>query len=82
MKWFVEKNNALVATFEFDSFLSAIEFVNEVAELAEDQKHHPDIDIRYTQVTFKLSTHDAKNTVTEKDVKLSEKIESLFEEFC
>ena len=37
-------------TFEFDEFSEAIDFVNSVAEVAEDEEHHPDIDIRFNKV--------------------------------
>ena len=43
--------------FEFDDFSQAIEFVNGVAEIAEEDDHHPEIDIRYSKVTLRLSTH-------------------------
>jgi len=36
--------------------------------------HHPDIDIRYTKVTFALSTHDAGG-ITERDLELARQIE-------
>ncbi len=47
--------------------------VNEVAQLAEDANHHPDIDIRFNKVCFTLTTHDAGG-VTEKDLALAKKI--------
>lgn len=46
-------------TLAFDSFAAAIAFVNRVAALADQVDHHPDIDIRYKEVTFALSTHSA-----------------------
>ncbi|MHC5023637.1 MAG: 4a-hydroxytetrahydrobiopterin dehydratase [Planctomycetota bacterium] len=51
--------DALQRTFGFDDFVSAMAFVNRVAELAEEMQHHPDIMIRYRKVTLTLSTHDA-----------------------
>lgn len=78
MSHFLKVKDQLVAEFEFNEFNSAIRFVNQIAELAEREHHHPDIDIRYTKVTVKLSTHDAGNVVTEKDYSLAEKIETLF----
>jgi 4a-hydroxytetrahydrobiopterin dehydratase len=51
--------DALQRTFAFDDFLSAMSFVNRIAELAEEHQHHPDIMIRYNKVTLTLSTHDA-----------------------
>jgi 4a-hydroxytetrahydrobiopterin dehydratase len=63
-------------TFEFDDFSEAIDFVNGVAELAEEMEHHPDIDIRYTKVRLALSTH-SKGGLTELDFDLAERIGNL-----
>jgi 4a-hydroxytetrahydrobiopterin dehydratase len=49
----------LVRTYRFASFREAMAFVNRVAEIAEREDHHPDIDIRYREVTLRLTTHDA-----------------------
>jgi 4a-hydroxytetrahydrobiopterin dehydratase len=46
-------------TWTFGDFRGAMAFVARVAELAEANDHHPDIDIRYSKVTLVLSTHDA-----------------------
>src|SRR5215472_14827072 len=69
-------NNTLTKTFTLPDFANAIALVNGVAEVAEKQGHHPDMDIRYNRVTFTLSTHDVGNAVTEKDVTLAREIES------
>jgi len=58
--------DAIQRTFNFDDFVGAIQFVNRIADLAEQQQHHPDIMIRYNKVTLTLSTHDAGG-LTEKD---------------
>lgn len=63
----------LVLEVTFGDFVTAIAFVNEVAKLAEEAGHHPDIDIRYNRVKFALVTHDAGG-VTENDLKLALKI--------
>ena len=47
-----------------------------MAEVAEAQQHHPDVDIRYTKVTFALSTHDSGG-ITVKDFTLAAAIEGL-----
>ncbi len=57
---------SLQRTFNFDDFISAVAFVNRVADLAESMQHHPDIMIRYSKVTLTLTTHDA-NGLTEND---------------
>jgi 4a-hydroxytetrahydrobiopterin dehydratase len=61
-----EEDEALVREFELESFPAAIEFVRRLAELAERENHHPDIDIRYRRVLVRWSTHSAGG-VTERD---------------
>ena len=62
--------------FEFDEYMSAIEFVNTVAEIAEEARHHPDISIVYTTVTLTLTTHDVSG-ITESDFEVAARIDSL-----
>ena len=47
MQW-NEKDNTITKTFEFSSYLDGIDFVNEVANLSEQENHHPDICLLYT----------------------------------
>ena len=49
------EGEALTRTFRFADFVHAIGFVEHLAEVAEEQQHHPDIDIRYNKVTLRLS---------------------------
>ena len=70
------QDEALVRTFRFADFVHAIDFVGELAEIAEEQQHHPDIDIRYNKVTLRLSSHDAGG-VTMRDVHLAEALQKL-----
>jgi len=77
MNNFQEGNNALHAEFKFKSFVAATGFVMQVAVLAEAQNHHPSIEWNYNKVSIKLTTHDAGNVVTEKDIKLAKAIEGI-----
>ena len=63
--------------FVFESFPLAIEFVTIVSEIAEQEGHHPDIDIRYTRVTLKLVTHDAGG-LTRKDFEVAKRVDGVF----
>ncbi len=74
-EWEYEKK-AIERTFEFDDFTQAIDFVNAVAEIAEEEEHHPDLDIRYNKVRVVLSTH-RKGGVTDMDFDVAEKIDTL-----
>ena len=68
------KGKTITKEYTFKSFRSAIVFVNRIATLADEAKHHPDIDIRYTKVTLILSTHDSGG-VTEKYLELARAID-------
>lgn len=68
------KGDALAKTYSFARFADGIGFVGKVAEIADGMDHHPDIDIRYTNVTFALSTHSAGG-ITQMDLDLAGKIE-------
>ena len=71
-----KKGRTIVRTYQFKDFPAAIKFVNAVAKLAEQAWHHPDIDIRWNQVTLALTTHDAGG-LTEKDFALARKFDAL-----
>lgn len=70
-----EKDNSLQKTFQFKNFSEAFAFMMRVAMLAEQMNHHPDWSNVYNRVHIKLSTHDAGNTITDKDRKLAEAID-------
>jgi 4a-hydroxytetrahydrobiopterin dehydratase len=68
--------DVLTKTFIHDDFRSAIRFVNRVADAAEAVNHHPDIKIRWNEVTFALTTHDADG-LTSDDTALAHRIQRL-----
>lgn len=70
------RGDALTKTFTFKTFPEGIIFIQRVADVAERIDHHPDIDVRYTKVTFQLSTHDAGG-ITQGDIQLATEIEKL-----
>ncbi|RRO15554.1 4a-hydroxytetrahydrobiopterin dehydratase [Saccharopolyspora rhizosphaerae] len=71
---------ALVREVEFAGFPQAVQAVTRVAEIAENENHHPDIDIRYTTVTFSLSTH-FKGGITGNDTSMAQEIDDVVEQF-
>lgn len=66
--------DSLQRTLRFKDFVQSMAFVNRVAAIAEHQKHHPDILVRYNTVTLVLSTHDAGG-ITDKDFELAKALE-------
>jgi 4a-hydroxytetrahydrobiopterin dehydratase len=72
-----EKDNSLYRKFEFKDFSEAFAFMTRVAIEAEKMNHHPLWKNVYNTVEIWLSTHDAGDVVTDKDRKLSQKIDGL-----
>lgn len=66
--------DAIRKTFRLKSFAHALAFVSHVGHLAEVADHHPDMEVRYFDVTLTLSTHSAGG-ITEKDLALAAEIE-------
>ena len=62
---------------ELDTFGAAIGFVQQVAAVAEELDHHPDIDIRWRTVSLTVSTHDSGHAITSRDVLLAQRVEAL-----
>lgn len=72
-----EKDNALYRSFEFKNFSEAFAFMTRVALIAEKQDHHPRWTNVYNKVEMWLNTHDAGDTVTDRDRKLAAAIDKL-----
>ncbi len=70
------KAGSLQRQWEMPSFLGAMAFIQQVAELAESHNHHPEIWNVYQQVRLTLTTHDAGG-LTHKDVALASAISAL-----
>jgi 4a-hydroxytetrahydrobiopterin dehydratase len=68
-------DNALVRSVEKSTFMDGIRLVATVAQLAESMNHHPDIDIRWRTVTFRVSSHEAGG-ITEDDLVLARHIDT------
>ena len=72
-----QKNGtAIQRSFEFPDFKAAMQFVNKIADAAEQANHHPDIDIRYNKVIMALVSHDSGG-VTPRDVRMAGKINEI-----
>jgi 4a-hydroxytetrahydrobiopterin dehydratase len=76
MNW-EQKDNTLYRSFTFKDFSEAFAFMTRVAILAEKQNHHPTWKNTWNKVEIWLNTHDAGNTVTDKDKKLAEAIDKI-----
>ncbi|MBX2906376.1 MAG: 4a-hydroxytetrahydrobiopterin dehydratase [Taibaiella sp.] len=72
-----ENDNKLYRKFQFANFSEAFAFMTRVALAAEKQDHHPTWTNTWNTVEIWLNTHDAGNTVTDKDRKLAASIDKL-----
>jgi 4a-hydroxytetrahydrobiopterin dehydratase len=76
---FVHLDGALHASYRTSDFASAVQFVDRVAEAADAAGHHPDVELGYGRVTFRLRSHDLGG-VTERDLRLALRIQELANE--
>ena len=66
----------IVRTFEFDDYLSGVAFATEVAEISEEEFHHPEIRIGYEEVEVRFTSHEAGG-ITDDDVHMAELVNDL-----
>jgi 4a-hydroxytetrahydrobiopterin dehydratase len=76
-EWEQEKTY-ITRSIEFEEFMEGIDFVAVVGEIAEEAQHHPDISVKYTKVTLKLTTHDVGG-VTDLDIQLAQRIDNVLD---
>jgi 4a-hydroxytetrahydrobiopterin dehydratase len=65
------EGDEIVRTYEFDDYLKGVTFATQVAEVAEEEFHHPEIRIGYEEVEVSLTSHE-EGGITEKDLRLAE----------
>jgi pterin-4a-carbinolamine dehydratase len=73
-----EVDDKLERQFEFENFREAIAFVNQVADLAESENHHPDIEVHYNKVVLRWWTHTAGG-ITDRDREMAERSAAIIE---
>lgn len=74
--WQLVDNHHLVKHFRFADFRTALEFVDRVGALAEEQKHHPDIYLSWGKVRVEIWTHKI-NGLTESDFVFAAKTDRI-----
>lgn len=74
--WNVIEQHHIAKTYKFPDFRKALEFVNRVGEVAEEQGHHPDIYLAWGKVEVKIWTHKIDG-LTESDFILAAKIDRI-----
>jgi len=68
--------DTLVRSVEFDSFLTAVRFIGELAPVAERLDHHPDLRLSWRTVELSLSTHSAGG-LTALDLRLAAELDAI-----
>ena len=69
-------NDTMQKTFEFADYYRTIAFVNAVAWIANQQDHHPDLDVHYNRCGVTFSTHDAGG-ITQNDLICAARVDAL-----
>jgi 4a-hydroxytetrahydrobiopterin dehydratase len=72
----IDSGHMLARTFNFKDFVTTMKFVNKVAEIAEEEQHHPDMSISYNTLSIELTTH-AISGLSENDFILAAKIDEI-----
>jgi 4a-hydroxytetrahydrobiopterin dehydratase len=70
------KDGKIIKSFQFSSFMNAVEFVNGIARIAERLDHHPIITINWKTVKLSLKSFDV-DAITERDITLAKEIEKI-----
>jgi len=73
---FVHTGERIDGTYRTDDFASAVALLDEVAVVADDLNHHPDVQLGWGRIAFELSSHDVGG-VTSRDVELARRIDAL-----
>ena len=74
--WDAVDDHHLTRTFKFPNFAKALEFVNQVGALAEEQGHHPDVYLAWGKVRVEIWTHKIDG-LTESDFIFAAKIDAI-----
>jgi len=78
-EWDIIDEHHLKRDFDFEDFMEALEFVNKVGEVAEEEGHHPNIEFTWGEATIKIYTHKIDG-LHENDFILASKIDDIYSE--
>ena len=76
LKGWKREGQFITKSFAFETFMDGMRFLDRTAEVAEKQEHHPDIHVRYTEVTLSIQTH-SEGGLTERDFDLAKAIDGI-----
>ena len=64
------EGDEIVRVYEFEQYLDGVSFATEVAEIADEAFHHPEIRVRFDEVEVRLTSHEAGG-VTDQDIEMA-----------
>lgn len=76
LEGWTRQGDKLHKTFKFKTFMNAIAFVNQMADVAESEGHHPNFTVNFREVEVSIWTH-AINGLSENDFILAAKIDQI-----
>jgi len=76
--WSLE-GTAITRRFEFKDFRGAVDFLDRITPVCDEQNHHPDVAIHWNELTLTLWTH-ASGGLTERDFRLAHSIDQITED--
>ena len=79
MSTWKEENQVLLKTFTFATFEDAMQFMQNATPFISETDHHPTWSNTYNRLEVKLTTHDAGNKITDKDRKLADYLDKLYQ---
>ena len=79
MSTWKEENQVLLKTFTFATFEEAMQFMQNATQFISESDHHPTWSNTYNRVEMMLTTHDAGNKITDKDRKLADYLDKLYQ---
>ncbi|MEA1931899.1 MAG: 4a-hydroxytetrahydrobiopterin dehydratase [Euryarchaeota archaeon] len=65
------QGDEIVRTYEFDDYLNGVSFASDLAEIADEEFHHPELIIGFRSVEVRLTSHEAGG-ITDDDIRLAE----------
>lgn len=74
--WKVVDNHHLQKEYKFKNYIDGVEFVNQLAAIAEEQNHHPEIDLAWGKVRVEIYTH-VVDGLTDNDFILAAKYDAI-----
>ena len=74
--WSVKNNSRIEKTVETKDFISSLKLANQIGQLAEDEGHHPDLEISWGKLKISLETH-AIGGLSKNDFVMAAKIDLI-----